>query len=66
MMGWSSEAGVPKDALEITKIADWKVFYSGAKKQIYFYPASYHPGALGVTKEKLVELLRLLEEKGED
>jgi hypothetical protein len=60
MMGWTLEAGVPKDVVAIATITDWVVFYSKANDQIYFY--STNPGIIGLTKEELLEFVRVMGE----
>ena len=60
-MGWTLESGVPKDVMAIATITDWVVFYSKANDQIYFY--STNPGILGLTKEELLEFVRVMGEK---
>jgi hypothetical protein len=61
MMGWTLENGVPKDVVAIATITDWVVFYSKANDQIYFY--STNPGILGLTKEELLEFVRVMGEQ---
>jgi hypothetical protein len=61
MMGWTVETGVPKDVVAIATITDWIVFYSQANDQIYFY--STKPGIVGLTKEELLEFVRVMGEK---
>ena len=60
-MCWTLESGVPKDVVAIATITDWVVFYSKANDQIYFY--STNPGILGLTKEELLEFVRVMGEK---
>ncbi len=60
MMAWTLENGVPKDVMAIATITDWVVFYSKANDQIYFY--STNPGILGLTKEELLEFVRVMGE----
>ena len=61
MMGWTLETGVPKDVVAIATITDWVVLYSKTQDQIYFY--SKNPGALGLTKEDLLDFVRVMGEK---
>jgi hypothetical protein len=65
MMGWTLETGVPKDVVAIATLTDWVVFYSKVNDQIYFYSTTAHPGALGLTKEELLEFVRIMGEKDE-
>ena len=60
MMGWTLEAGVPNDVVAIATITDWVVFYSKTNDQIYFYSTTHHPGALGLTKEELLEFVKVM------
>ena len=60
-MGNSPGTGLPEDAIEVLEMKDWKVFYSKANDKIYIYPDDYKPGSLGLTKEDLLALIRVLE-----
>ncbi|HBE76649.1 MAG TPA: hypothetical protein DDW65_02545 [Firmicutes bacterium] len=60
-MDWTLDTGVPKDVVAIATITDWVVFYSKANDQIYFYSAN--PGMIGLTKEELLEFVRVMGER---
>lgn len=62
MMGWTLEAGVPKDVVAIATITDWVVLYSKVYHQIYFYSTTDKPGALGLTIEEMIDFVKFMGE----
>ncbi len=64
-MGWNLEDGVPNDVVAIATVSEWVVFYSKTSDQIYFYSTAHCPGALGLTKEELLEFVRVMGNQGE-
>ena len=55
---------LPDDAKKIKQIGAYEIYLSNSQHSIYFVTADYHAGALKVSKEDLLELLKTLESSG--
>jgi len=57
----SQESTVPDTAIKVMELNDWMIYRSPDGENVYFYPASYHPKVLCLSRGQLMNLLEKAE-----